>query len=212
PGYQARWKFFYEASLQATAKWMTDWGAATVFLDYRADVDESDSPKGLNHLAFVDSAYAKVGGLLFGYLGSTFDYGPSGPALIGYLSNFDHDQNQTQIQWSTTVGGYGFFISAEDQRDNVRDSELYSGNMTGVVVAVPGSTGGFDFKLSGAITDTIYGTGWAAQIGAGYTQGGNFIKIQAAVSNDAGAAYSAHLAPQNSGDTYWHVTAVGGIA
>src|SRR5262249_12516051 len=64
----------------------------------------------------------------------------------------------------------------------------------------------------GVITDTIWGTGWAGQIGGGDAEGGNFIKIQAAVSNDAGAAYSAHLAPQNSGDTYWHVTAVGGIA
>ena len=42
--YTASWKFFTETSLNATAKWMTDWGAATVFLDYRSDVDIGDQP------------------------------------------------------------------------------------------------------------------------------------------------------------------------
>jgi len=131
--------------------------------------------------------------------------------MIGY-NTFDHDKNQNQIQWSTTLGGMGLFLAAEDPRDNVGSSEFYTGDMPDLVAAITGSTGGFDWKLSAAATDTIYGTGWAGQIGAAYTWSGSFIKLQAAVSDDAGAAYSVHLGPQNSGDTYYHVLAQGGIA
>jgi len=187
---------------------MTDWGAATVFVDYRSHVDESDS-KGANHLTYLDSGYFKLGGFLVGYKGSTFDYGTNG--MIGY-NTFDHDQNQQQVQWSTTLGGMGLFLAAEDPRDNVGSSGLYTGDMPDLVAAVTGSTGGFDWKLSAAATDTIYGTGWAAGLGAAYTWSGSFIKLQAAVSDDAAAAYSVHIGPQNSGDTYYHILAQGGIA
>jgi len=206
--YSAGWKFYTETSLNATAKWMTDWGAATVFVDYRSVVDESTA-NGANHTVFLDSAYFKLGGFLVGHKGSTFDYGTNG--MIGY-NTFDHDKNQNQLQWSTTLGGMGLFLAAEDPRDNVGSSEYYTGDMPDLVAAITGSTGGFDWKLSAAATDTIYGTGWAGQIGAAYTWSGSFIKLQAAVSDDAGAAYSVHLGPQNSGDTYYHVLAQGGIA
>jgi len=206
--YSAGWKFYTETSLNATAKWMTDWGAATVFVDYRSTVDES-SEKGSKRLAFLDSAYLKLGGLLAGYKGSTFDYGTNG--MIGY-NTFDHDQNQQQLQWSTTFGGIGLFLAAEDPRDNVGASAFYTGDMPDLVAALTGAVGGFDWKLSAAATDTIYGTGWAGQLGAAYTWSGSFLKVQAAVSDDAGAAYSVHIGPQNTGDTYWHVMAQGGIA
>jgi len=206
--YSTGWKFYTETSLNATAKWMTDWGAATVFVDYRSHVDEADS-NGANRTAYLDSAYLKLGGFLAGYKGSTFDYGTNG--MIGY-NTFDHDQNQQQVQWSTTLGGMGLFLAAEDPRDNVGPSAAYTGDMPDLVAALTGSTGGFDWKLSAAATDTVFGTGWAGQIGAAYTWSGSFLKVQAAVSDDAGAAYSVHIAPQNTGETYWHVTAQGGIA
>jgi len=62
--YSAGWKFYTETSLNATAKWMTDWGAATVFVDYCSTVDES-SANGANHTVFLDSGYFKLGGLLW---------------------------------------------------------------------------------------------------------------------------------------------------
>ena len=75
--YTASWKFFTETSLNATAKWMTDWGAATVFLDYRSDVDVGDQQFSLGrfHGIFLDTGYLKIGGLKAGWDASTFDYG-----------------------------------------------------------------------------------------------------------------------------------------
>ena len=207
--YEASWDFFTRTSVNFTAKWMTDWGAATVYVDYRADVDE-DSQYSSSELAYLDTGYLKIGGLKAGWDGSTYDWGFNG--LIGYPSGFDHDTHQQQIQWSTTLGGIGFFLAAEDPRDNVGASSLYTGDMPDIVAALTGSTGPFSWKWSAAVTDTIYGTGYGTQLGVGYEQGGNFLKVQAAVSNDAGAPYGANLDPNASGDIAWHVAAQGGIA
>jgi len=207
--YTASWDFFTRTSVNFTAKWMTDWGAATVYVDYRADVDEASSNSSAE-LAYLDTGYLKIGGLKAGWDGSTYDWGFNG--LIGYPTGFDHDLHQQQLQWSTTLGGLGFFLAVEDPRDNVGASSYYTGDMPDLVAALTGSTGPFSWKWSAAVTDTIYGTGWGTQLGVGFEQGGNFLKVQAAVSNDAGAPYGVGLHPFNTGDTYWHVAAQGGIA
>jgi hypothetical protein len=211
PDYQASWRFATETSVNVTAKWMTDWGAATVYVDYRAVVDEANSRALVdNRLVFLDTGYLKIGGLKAGWDGSTYDWGFNG--LIGFPTGFDHDVHQGQIQWSTTLGGLGFFLGLEDPRDNVGSSQYYTGDMPDIVAALTGSTGGFSWKWSVGVTDTIYGTGWGTQLGVGYSWGGSFVKLQAAVSNDAGAPYGAGLQPNNLGDTVWHVSGQGGIA
>ena len=57
------------------------------------------------------------------------------------------------------------------------------------------------------VTDTIYGTGAAGLLGATYTWGGgSAIRVQGAVSNDAGAPYvSNSYIPNNTGGTFWSV-------
>jgi len=207
--YSADWKMHTRTSVTATAKWMTDWGAATVFVDYRAVVDRNNE-FAAGQLAYLDTGYLKIGGLKAGWDASTFDWGFNG--LIDNLSAFDHDTHQNQFQWSTTLGGMGFFLAAEDPRDNVGGSAFYTGNMPDIAAALTGSTGPISWKWSAAVTDTNYGTGWGTQLGVGWASGNNFLKIQAAVSNDAGAGYGANVAPNASGDTYWHVTGQGGIA
>jgi len=139
PDYTASWDFFTETSVNFTAKWMTDWGAATVFIDYRADVDE-DAVNSSAHLAFLDTGYLKIGGLKAGWDGSTYDWGFNG--MIGYPTGFDHDTHQQQLQWSTTLGGIGFFLAAEDPRDNVGASELYTGDMPDIVAALTAAPAG----------------------------------------------------------------------
>jgi len=210
--YDASWKLFTETSLNATAKWMTDWGAATVFLDYRSDVDIGNDQFSLGrfHGIFLDTGYLKIGGLKAGWDASTYDWGFNG--FIGYPSSFDHDQHQDQIQWSTTLGGFGFFIAAEDPRDDPA-SYLYTGSMPDITAALTNSVGAFTWKWSVGVTDTVYGTGWGTQLGIGWSgPGGSFLKVQAAVGNDAGALYAANINPNNLGGTPWHVAAQGGIA
>jgi hypothetical protein len=207
--YNTDWLMHTRTSVNFTAKWMTDWGAATIYVDYRAEVDEAGS-LSVDKLAFLDTGYLKIGGLKAGWDGSTYDWGFNG--LIGFPTGFDHDTHQQQLQWSTTLGGLGFFLAVEDPRDNVGECELYTGDMPDVVAALTGSTGPFSWKWSVGVTDTIYGTGWGTQLGVGYEQGGNFLKVQAAVGNDAGAGYAANIDPNNLGGTPWHVAAQGGIA
>jgi hypothetical protein len=210
--YDASWKLFTETSLNATAKWMTDWGAATVFLDYRSDVDIGNDQFSLGrfHGVFLDTGYLKVGGLKAGWDASTYDWGFNG--FIGYPTNFDHDQHMDQIQWSTTLGGFGFFLGVEDPRDNPQ-SFLYTGDMPDLVVALTNSVGAFTWKWSAAATDTVYGTGWGTQLGVGWAgPAGSFLKVQAAVGNDAGALFAANYNPNGNGGTPWHVAAQGGIA
>jgi len=209
--YDADWQYDTVTSLNATAKWMTDWGAATVFVDVRTEVNEGlEDKRG----AYLDTGWFKIGGLKMGWDGSTFESGLN-TGYIGKGNDFDHDEHQQQIQWSTTIAGYGFFIAAEDPRDNADSqppSSNWTGNMPDLVVALTGSSGAFSWKLSAAATDTIFGTGWGTQFMAGWSQNGNFLQIQAAVSDDAGALYGANLAPSGSGDDAWHVTGSGGIA
>src|SRR5207237_4052672 len=127
-------------------------------------------------------------------------------------SAFDHDIHQQQFQWSTTMGGLGFFLAAEDPRDNVGGSGYYTGNMPDIAAALTGSTGPISWHWSAGVTDTNYGTGWGTQLGVGWAQGNNFLKIQAAVSNGQGSVYGANVAPSAANSsTYWHVTAQGGI-
>jgi hypothetical protein len=212
--YKANFRFFTETSLNATAKWMTDWGAATVFLDYRSDVDIGNNQFSLGalHGVFLDTGYLKLGGLKAGWDASTYDWGFNG--FIGFESPFDHDQHMDQFQWSTTLGGFGFFIALEDPRDNgIFNSSYYTGDAPDIVVALTNSVGAFTWKWSAAATDTIYGTGWGTQLGIGWNgPGGGFVKVQGAYGNDAGALYAANIQPNNSGADAWHVSAQGGIA
>jgi len=212
--YDADWDFHTLTDLNVTAKWMTDWGAATVFMVLESEVSESqEDKKG----TVLDTGYFKLGGWLAGWAGSTFDGGLN-TGFIGKGDDFDHDQHQQQLQWSTTLGGMGFFLALEDPRDNAGNglggtiSSDYTGDMPDIVAALTGSTGPFSWKLSAAATDTIYGTGWGAQLMAGWAQGGNFLQIQAAWSNDAGGLYGANIRPNGFGDDAWHVSGAGGIA
>jgi len=216
--YEASWKMYTETELNVTAKWMTDWGAATALMAIRTHHDQNDfngSASG-GGLAYIDTAWLKIGGLKAGWDASTFDGGKF-HGLYGFESPFDHDRHQNQLQWSTTLGGIGAFLALEDPRDNTGGSAYYTGNMPDIVAALAGSMGNFSWRGSAAVTDTNFGTGWGLEVDAAYSdgkgiEGGNHLAIQAAVGNDAGAGYAANWAPNGAGDTPWHVTAEGGIA
>lgn len=220
--YSASWKMYMEDQISVDGKWMTDLGAATVHIAIRNHHDQADfNGESGGGLGYVDTAYFKVGGLKAGWDASTFDGGMF-YGLYGWESPFDHDRHQNQIQWSTTAGGWGFFLAAEDPRDNngaagTGASQLDKGGWPDIVGAVAGSSGPISWRWSAAATDTIYGTGWGTEFdirwqGAKGIEGGTGISIQAAVGNDAGAAYAANWAANPNGGTPWHITGQGGIA
>src|SRR5207244_5337297 len=135
--YTGRLHFYMQDQVSATAKVITHWGAATVFIAIRNHHD-ADSALGSTILGqnqdnaggigYVDTAYLKIGGLLAGWNSSTFDGGMF-HGLYGFESPFDHDRHQNQFQWSTTLGGVGAFLALEDPRDNTGSSAYYTGNM-----------------------------------------------------------------------------------
>jgi len=176
----------------------------------------------------METGWIKRGGLKPGWDASTFDAGSLG-AIDNGPSNFDHDQHQNQIQWSTTVGGWGFFIAAEDPNDNPSNlfkngsivgggddlttepgintaTGEWAGNWPDIVAAVTGGSGNFHWKASFGATDTTVGTGFGGQLWMQYLQGGNSGTLQIAASNGAGSLYGANIQPEGYGNgTYWHV-------
>jgi len=229
-GYHASWHFYEENELDVDAKWMTDLGAATIHMALRNNNDPSSFSGSAGYggsgtvngngrdggFGYVDTVYFKIGGLKAGYDASTFDGGKF-YGLYGWESPFDHDRHQNQIQWSTTAGGWGFFLAAEDPRHNTGGSAYYAGNWPDIVAAISGGSGPISWRWSAAATDTNYGTGWGTEFdirwqGAHGIEGGTGISLQAAVGNDAGSGYAINIAPNGGGGTPWHVTGQGGIA
>jgi len=224
------WWFRTRAEVELTAKSMTDWGMLTGFMNLRAQ-------RGLGGTTsmYAETAWAKIGGFKAGWDASTFDNGFLG--AIDTPSNFDHDQHQNQVQWSTTAGGWGFFIAAEDPNDNgsgIHNSQAFAatpndsdvapgfasatdnewkGAWPDIVAAVTGGGGPFHWKGSVGVTDTTVGTGWGGQLWGQWLQGGNSVTIQAAASNGPGALYGANIQPDGYGSgTYWHVAGQVGFA
>jgi hypothetical protein len=192
------WSWTTETSVNVTAQSMTDIGLLTGWIDYRA--------KAVNggHSTYVDSAYLKAGPLKVGYFTNIFMYG-GGFGEIAPGSNIDPaDNTENQVAFSTSLGGMGLWLGISDNRWRVDSAADYDSSWPDVIAAVTGASGGFDWKLSGAVTDTIYGTGWAAQIGATWTAAnGDAIRAKASVANGYGAFYVDNGAVINDDSTYW---------
>jgi len=234
PDDDVNWYYRTRAEVELTAKSMTDWGMLTSFVNIR-----DNRVLGAHTGFYAETAWAKIGGFKVGWDASTFDAGFLG-ADDEYPSNFDHDQHQGQIQWSTTAGGWGFFLAVEDPNDNgsgihgsptgifngtvtedspelpgvpgAQDNE-WKGGWPDIVAAVTGGGGSFHWKGSLAATDTQVGTGFGGMLWGQWLQGGNSVTLQAAASNGAGALYGANIQPNGYGSgTYWHVAGQVGFA
>jgi len=203
----ARWDWDTEVSLNATAQSMTDIGLLTAFIDYRVQTNNSaaKSKSGLLgvNTTYLDSAYLKAGPVKMGAFTSIYMYGGDFTE-IGVGANFDAaDFNQDQLAFNTSFGGIGAWLGIADNRDGPGGSGLYKGNWPDIIAALTGTAGGFDWKWSAAATDTVFGTGWATQLGATYTfNGGDAIRVKGTVGNGEGMAYINSGAPVNGG-TWW---------
>jgi len=217
------WYYRTRAEVQLTAKSMTDWGMLTSFVNIRDNRD-----LGAHTGFYAETAWAKLGGFKVGWDASTFDAGFLG-ADDEFFTGFDHDQHQGQVQWSTTVGGWGFFIAAEDPNDNASSINLspddrtsiagvttpgeWKGDWPDIVAAVTGGSGNFHWKGSFGVTDTTVGTGYGGMLWGQWLSGGNSVTLQAAASNGPGSLYGANIQPDAYGSgTYWHVSGQVGFA
>ncbi|MBN8995822.1 MAG: porin [Rhizobiales bacterium] len=198
-----------ETSINVTAQSMTDIGLLTGWVDYRAKKGSTTD----GH-AYIDSAYLKAGPVKMGYFTNIYYYnGAFGE--IGPGAAYDAtDNSDNQLVFSTSMGGLGLWLGIADNSTHP-DASDYLGNFPDFIAALTGTAGGFDWKLAGAVTDTVYGTGWGVQAAGTWTAAsGDAIRVKAAVGNGYGNYYvdtsqNGGIGPMNSGDTIWSALVAG---
>jgi len=234
------WWYRTRADISVDAKSMTDWGVLDAFVNMRSNnaLGGANANGASSNNFYAQTAWARIGGLKVGWDESVFDFAVFQGKDGEFPTSFDHDRNQGQVVWSTNVGGFGFFLSAEDPNNNGGAAGAspfssqppvpgynvsgpgpggigagWAGNWPDLVAAVTGKVGDWNWKWSGAATDTTVGTGWGSELGAQWLSHGNSVTLQGAVSNGAGAAYGANIIPDGYGSgTYWHAAGQVGFA
>lgn len=196
--YYANWAWTTETSINVTAQSMTDIGLLTAFIDYRM--------KAVNggHSVYADSAYLKAGPLKVGYFTNIYNYS-GGFGEIGPGGSYDAaDNTENQVAFSTSLGGMGFWLGLADNRWRSDSATDYKSSWPDIVAALTGSSGGFDWKLSAAATNTVFGTGWGAQLGATWTaHSGDALRGKVAVGNGAGGFYVDSGPASGASGTIW---------
>jgi hypothetical protein len=174
---------------------MTDIGLLTGFLDYRVDTDNS-TVKGANKVGYLDTGWLKAGPVQLGHYKNIY-YAGGGFGDYGVGADFDaQDQNYDQLTFNTSLGGLGFWLGIADNRDGVDGGALTDGDWPDIIAKIGGTSGPFAWHVAGAVTDTVYGTGWGAQFDATFTAaGGDALKFVGAVGNTYGAAYVVNQSP-----------------
>ena len=141
----------------------------------------------MSKIARLDNAYGSIGPLLFGWTNSTYNYG-GGFTYEG--STFRSDTKTDQVRWTYMLGTWGIMLGIEDPRDRYGFGQWKNatGDFPDIVLALTGGVAGWDWKLSGAITDRTSGTGWAVQFGTTVDLGGAWkIRGQGAFTDNAGS-------------------------
>jgi hypothetical protein len=187
--YDADWRFTSEAGVNFTARTMSDLGPVVTHFTFLAPTGNEDSSNniGLTKIARLDNAYGSIGPLLFGWTNSTYDYG-GGFTYEG--SVFRSDVKTDQVRWTYMLGSWGIWLGIEDPRDRYGFGQWKNatGDFPDIVLALTGGAAGWDWKLSGAITDRTSGTGWAVQFGTTVDLGGGWkLRGQGAYSDNAGS-------------------------
>jgi hypothetical protein len=104
-GHSTNWKFVTEASVNFTAKSMTEYGPLVGYVKFLGKYDGVD---GASDVA-VDEAYLSLGHVLFGYTGSAANFSD------GYTPGPWHgDVTTNQIKLSWAAAGFGIQIGIED--------------------------------------------------------------------------------------------------
>lgn len=170
--HSAAWEFKTKASVNVTAKSMTEYGPLTGFVNLEAWSDNAhatnfadvhDGSNGLvgTRLVYLDTAWLELGPLLVGRLASAYDYG-------GALANFDGDpfdpdspSDQVRLTWA--MSGFGVILGIEDPRDRWGTDLSYSYSMPNIVAAITASQAHWDGKLSVGWGESTWGSGFGVQ-------------------------------------------------
>jgi hypothetical protein len=170
--HSSTWEFGTEASIQVTAKSMTEYGPWTGFVEIRAKSNNNDPTNAWNNnivsgngprLAYLDSAWLQLGMLLVGRTGSVYDYG-GGFTFDG--SSFDSDSAADQVRLSWAMSGFGVQLAIEDPRDRWGTGLSTSYSLPNIVGNITMSQGHWDGQLSAGFAETSSGSGFGVQAAA----------------------------------------------
>jgi len=181
-GHSSDWKFVIEASVDFTAKSMTEYGPLVGYLKLKGVWDGVDGGGGVN----VDEAYLSLGHILFGYTGSAANFSD------GYAPGPWHgDVTTNQIKLSWAAAGFGIQLGIEDpyKRWN-SELPLYPDgySMPDITGNVTFSGGHWNAKLIGGWSElwdgSVYGVGgtveatmdmFSVMVGGAYGTGTTYI-------------------------------------
>ena len=170
----ASWDFRTETHIDVIAKSMTEYGPLTGFLELRAQSNNGDdsnnnayysgagtvSQSG-DYYAYLDSAYLELGMLLVGRTGSVYDY--SGGFNWDWM-DYDSDNGADQVRLTWAMSGFGIQLAVEDPRDRWGTSLSSSYSVPNIVGNISLDQGKWSAQLSGGYAETMYGTGFGAQL------------------------------------------------
>jgi hypothetical protein len=173
-----------EASVQVTAKSMTEYGPLTGYVEIRAKSNNSSNGWSATTIpnvtgidqnvvittgqydtdrnAYIDTAWLELGMLLAGRAASIYDYS-GGFTIDG--SDYDSDAKADQVRLSWAMSGFGVQLAIEDPRDRWGTSLSTSYSMPNIVGALTMAQGHWDGKLSFGFAETTSGSGFGVQAG-----------------------------------------------
>lgn len=197
-GHSSDWKFVTEASVDFTAKSMTEYGPLVAYLKLKGVYDPDNSGVKL------DGAYLSLGNILFGHTDSPANYsGGYSPAL------WHGDQSTNLIQLSFAAAGFGVQLGIEDPHERW-GSETGVSNMPTLTGNVTFSGGHWNAKLIGGWADLDYG------VGSVYGVGGTVDTTMGAFSLMVGGGYGTGSSfvgtPYANGVTQWTAFISGKVA
>ena len=209
-GHSAGWQIVTEASAQFSAKSMTEYGELAAYAEFRAQSNnanwfEWDTGK---RLAYLDSAWLRLGGLLAGRAESLYDYA-GGFTFDG--SDLDSDASADQIRLTWALGGFGLAVGIEDPRDRFGSDLPDEYSVPNIVGAITATQANWDGKLSAAYGETYYVGGFGVQASATFKidsiAPGDRLRVKGAWAQSEVASFADSSAYNYSGSSVWSALA-----
>jgi hypothetical protein len=151
--HSSNWDFVTAASLNVTAKSMTEFGELVGYLKFKG----SYLGTGAASTVLVDEAWLRIGALQAGHFGSPFNPGTGFVDYDVYNSNLA-DANKIQLSWA--AAGFGLALGIEDPRETWGTDLPPTWSMPLITGAITASQSMWSGSLSAGFVQLNAGTAW----------------------------------------------------
>jgi hypothetical protein len=181
PGHSSNWKFVTEASVDFTAKSMTEYGPLVGYVKIKGVYDPDNSNK-----VFLDEAYLSLGHVLFGHTGSAANF-----ADVYAPGPWHGDVSTNQIKLSWAAAGFGIQLGIEDPRERWGTELAYDYSMPDITGNITVTQDHWNAKIIAGWSDLwdggVYGIGgtveatmdvFSLMVGGAFGTGNKYIVTQ----------------------------------